>query len=71
MRTQPRAFAGTAAALIAAALVLAMGTGSFAAPGGQNRGTGGFPGDPIEVKDKDNRKGRAAPTAFSATTAPA
>jgi hypothetical protein len=22
-----------------------------------------FPGDPIEVKDKDNRKGRAAPTA--------
>ena len=63
MRTQPRAFAGTAAALIAAAIVLAMGTGSVAAPGGQNRGTGGFPGDPIEVKDKDNRKGRAAPTA--------
>ena len=63
MRTQPRAFAGTAVALIAAAIVLAMGTGSVAAPGGQDQATGPFPGDPVEVKDKDNRKGRAAPTA--------
>jgi hypothetical protein len=29
----------------------------------EQRHRGGFPGDPIEVKDKDNRKGRAAPTA--------
>jgi len=63
VRTQPRAFAGTAVALIAAAIVLAMGTGSIAAPGGQDQGTGPFPGDPIQGKDKDNRKGRAAPTA--------
>jgi extracellular elastinolytic metalloproteinase len=63
VRTQSRAFAGTAVALIAAAIVLAMGTGSIAAPGGQDQATGPFPGDPIEVKDKDNRKGRVAPTA--------
>ena len=61
MRTQSRAFAGTAVALIAAAIVLAMGTGSIAAPGGQDQATGPFPGDPIEVKDKDNRKGRVGP----------
>jgi extracellular elastinolytic metalloproteinase len=63
VRTQPRAFAGTAVALIAAAIVLAMGTGSIAAPGGQDQATGPFPGDPVEVKDKDNRKGKVAPSA--------
>ncbi|MGH8825459.1 MAG: M36 family metallopeptidase, partial [Jiangellaceae bacterium] len=64
MRTPPRAFAG-ATALIAAALVLAMGPGSIAAPG-QDKGPGGpgrFPGDQVEVKDKDAREGRAAPSA--------
>ena len=64
MRTPSRAFAG-AAALIAAALVLTMGTASVAAPG-QDQAPGGpgrFPGDQVETKDKDNRKGRAAPSA--------
>jgi len=64
VRTPSRAFAG-AAALIAAALVLTMGPGSVAAPGqGQApEGPGRFPGDQVETKDKDNRKGRAAPSA--------
>jgi extracellular elastinolytic metalloproteinase len=64
VRTPSRAFAG-AAALIAAALVLTMGPGSVAAPG-QDQAPGGpgrFPGDQVETKDKDNRKGRAAPSA--------
>jgi extracellular elastinolytic metalloproteinase len=64
VRTPSRAFAG-AAALIAAALVLTMGTASVAAPG-QDQAPGGpgrFPGDQVETKDKDNRKGRAAPSA--------
>ena len=64
MRTPSRAFAG-AAALIAAALVLTMGTASVAAPGQDHApgGPGRFPGDQVETKDKDNRKGRAAPSA--------
>ncbi len=63
MRTTSRAFAGTTAALTAAAFVLAMGTSSSAAPDGRtNDSSGGFPGDPIEVKDKDNRPGRVAPS---------
>jgi len=64
VRTPSRAFAG-ATALIAAALVLAMGPGSVAAPGQDSDpgGPGPFPGDPVEVKDKDSRTGRAAPTA--------
>jgi len=64
VRTPSRALAG-AAALIAAALVLTIGPGSVAAPGqGQApEGPGRFPGDQVETKDKDNRKGRAAPSA--------
>jgi len=65
VRTPSRAFAG-AAALTAAALVLAMGPGSVAASGVQDRGSGepgGFTGDSSKVKEKDNRKGRVAPSA--------
>jgi extracellular elastinolytic metalloproteinase len=65
VRTPSRAFVGTTAVLSAAVLVLAMGPGSTAAPG-QDRGSGEvgpFPGDPVEVKDKDSRTGRVAPTA--------
>ncbi|HEU0212699.1 MAG TPA: M36 family metallopeptidase [Jiangellaceae bacterium] len=62
MRTPSRAFAG-ATALIAAALVLAMGPGSVAAPGQDSDPAGPFPGDRLEVKDKDNREGRVQPSA--------
>ena len=65
MRTPSRTLAG-AAALTAAALVLAMGPGGVAASGEQGRGTGEpgtFPGDSLEVKERDSRKGRVAPSA--------
>ncbi len=64
MRTPSRASAWATVAT-AAALVLALGPGSIAAPG-QGSGSGDpgtFPGDAIEVKDKDSREGRLAPSA--------
>ncbi len=65
MRAPTRTLAG-AAALTAAALVLAMGPGSVSASGEQGRGTGEpgtFPGDSLEAKERDSRKGRVAPSA--------
>ena len=70
MRTPSRAFVGATAVLTTAALALALGSTSSATPGAQpgsqpgaNAGPGKFPGDRITAKDKDNRKGRVAPSA--------
>ena len=68
MRTQPRAFAGAAALLIAAVLVLVAGPSSLSASAGaQEQGQGHsvpgkIPGDEAKNKIKDNRTGRVAPT---------
>ena len=66
VRTPSRAFAGTAAALVAGALVLAAGSSTRAAPAtprAAQAGTVTVPGDSTDAKVKDNRAGRAAPTA--------
>ena len=65
MRTPSRAFAGTAAALVAGALVLAAGSGGRAAPAAPRAASAApvtVPGDSTDAKVKDNRVGRAAPT---------
>ena len=65
MRTPSRAFAGTAAALVAGALVLAAGSGGRAAPAAPRAASAvpvTVPGDSTDAKVKDNRVGRAAPT---------
>jgi extracellular elastinolytic metalloproteinase len=66
VRTSSRALAGTIALLTAAVFALASGPGSLAAtPGGQVRDSGRstYQGDQSRARDKDNRKGRVAPTA--------
>jgi hypothetical protein len=66
VRTPSRASAGTTALLVAAALVLAAGSGSQAAPGGRPAAEAEpvqVPGDHAQDKSKDNRKGRVSPTA--------
>jgi extracellular elastinolytic metalloproteinase len=64
VRTPSRASAWATAAT-AAALVLALGPGSLAVPGqGSDSGDPGtFPGDATDVRDKDTRDGRLAPSA--------
>ncbi|MFC7547922.1 M36 family metallopeptidase [Plantactinospora sp. GCM10030261] len=64
MRTPSRASAGTAAILMAAALVLVAGSGGQAAPGTPDQAPPGeLRIDDSTSKTKDNRTGRLAPTA--------
>jgi hypothetical protein len=64
VRTPSRAFAGTTALLVSAALVLAAGPGGQAAPPGAPDPAQAqqLPGDHAEGKTKDNRKGLVSPT---------
>src|SRR5918993_3803615 len=74
VRRPSRAFAGAAAALVAGALVLAAGSGGRAAPAAPRAASAApvtVPGDSTDAKVKDNRVGRAAPTAQQRQRAPA
>ncbi|MDI6102176.1 M36 family metallopeptidase [Actinoplanes sp. NEAU-A12] len=71
MRTPSRAMAGTTAALVAAALVLAPGSGGVAAhtAPAQTAGTPEVHGDQDHADTIDNRKGSIAPTSKQRTLA--